>query len=78
MWEKILIFLGYKYILNINTGEVHDVTKAKLNCGISKMAKKNKKRLTYKGYDDIRYTYVNHKYVNGCVHCNNSSTTDKE
>lgn len=67
---------GYKYILNIKTGEVHFEDNTKLQCGVSKMSDKNKKYLTKRQYTNLKYTYYNHKWVNGCVHCNQANNKE--
>jgi len=80
MWKKLFIFtrhiFGYKYVLNISTGEVHLENSVGNQCGISYMNSKNKKYLTKRQYLDIVNTYYNNKWVNGCTHCN--KITDNE
>jgi hypothetical protein len=75
---KIAKFLrkvfGYKYILNTKTGEVHTDT-ATGNC-TRNLSKDNKRYLSERQYQRIKYTYVNKHYVNGCMFCN--KPTNKE
>jgi hypothetical protein len=72
-WRK---FWGYTYLLNINTGEIHDTKNAKSRCHIEDISKKNKKYLTKKQSEKILGTTVNKKEVNGCRFCNPNKNTD--
>lgn len=68
-------FLGYKYILNVKSGEVHFEDSIKKNCGVDKMKDSNKKYITKRQYSNLKYTYINKHVINGCRHCNTSTNT---
>jgi hypothetical protein len=67
--NKIMSIFGYKYILNKNTGEVHNIKVAKSICGLQYMSKKNKKYLTERQYILLKGRVENKKIVNGCRFC---------
>lgn len=47
-WNKLLSFLGYRYLGNGNTMEIHDLRNFHRNCNIHLISKKNKIRITEK------------------------------
>jgi hypothetical protein len=74
--ENLMKMFGYSYLLNLNTGEVHDLKNPKPSCGVDKMSKKNKKYLTISDYLKIEDTIINHHKVNGCRFCLAENDTD--
>ena len=75
--------LGFKYLLNLASGEVHRLKNVTRACGIDKMAKRNKKFLTesqYKGIievaDSVAKNSNKENTINGCVHCFKETDTD--
>lgn len=62
--------LGYYYLLNKKTGEVHYLPNVKFQCGISKMEEKNRQYLTKAQFDKMKFKYISRKYINGCRFCN--------
>ena len=67
--ENILMIFGYKYILNINSGEVHSLKDKKSYCGVKWMAKKNKEYLTTEEFGEMYGIIYNGKLINGCRFC---------
>lgn len=72
-WRK---FWGYVYLLNLNTGEVHDTENVKSRCHVNDISKKNKKYMTRKQFEKSLGTVINKKEVNGCRFCNSTKNTD--
>ena len=68
--------LGYTYILNIKSAEVHCEYTITPMCSINKMKESNKKYITKRQYNNLKYTYINKRIINGCIHCNQA--TNKE
>ena len=78
MWQYLLKLLGYYYLVNKNTGEVHDLKNNKPRCGIDKMSSKNKKFLSTSEYTELMANgKFNNKTVNGCRYCNPNADSDK-
>ncbi len=78
MWHWILKLLGYNYLLNKNTGEVHDLRNLKSRCGIDKMSNKNKKFLNESEYNDLmKIGKFEKKSINGCRFCMEKLDSDK-
>ena len=69
MKEWILAIFGYTYLLNINTGEVHNLKNKTVSCRVHLMSKQNKKYLTRKQFKKIMGTTINKKLINGCRWC---------
>lgn len=65
--------IGLIYLLNKNTGETHLVSAITYQCGANKIKESNKQYLSQKGFDKIKFKYANHKFINGCVHCNKAN-----
>jgi hypothetical protein len=73
-WIKILMFFGFDYLLNTNTGEVHDLNNIKPKCGLDRMSHINKFYLTEKTYSLLKKS--DDKDINGCRHCLPEDDTD--
>ena len=67
----------YDYLLNTNTGEVHNLKNIKDRCHIDLISKKNKKYITQKKFDNSLTSTINGKSINGCRFCNSKKDTDK-
>lgn len=74
--EKLMKTFGYSFLLNLNSGEVHNLNNPKPTCGVDKMSKQNKKYLTKSDYMKIEDTLINKKKVNGCRFCMSENDTD--
>lgn len=74
--EKLRKLFGYTYLLNLNTGEVHDTNNIKARCHVDSISKKNKKYLTKKQFEKAVGSVINKKDVNGCRFCNPKKNTD--
>jgi hypothetical protein len=70
-WLKRL--LGYRYLVNMRSAEVHDIKGEKGNCRISKISKENKRWITDRKLDKLRAA----DKVNGCRWCMPYMDTDK-
>jgi hypothetical protein len=46
MFEKFMYWLGYQYVYNRNTNEVHRLKHKHINCKLESMSWKNKEYLT--------------------------------
>jgi len=68
--EKWFLFWGFPYLINIKTGEVHFLPKKTAQCGISNMARHNKRYLSRRTYNSLQGKDVDGKTVNGCMWCN--------
>lgn len=85
MWKKICEQIKKKYrkvfkldyLLNINTGEVHNLNNIKSRCKVNLIAEKNKKYITKKKFDKYLTGTISGVSINGCRYCNNNSDTDK-
>lgn len=73
---RLLKIIGYKYVLNINTGEVHDLDNLTNRCQVGRIADKNKKYLTKKQFQKSINCVINNKRVNGCRYCIPKSDND--
>lgn len=80
---KIRRLLGFKYLLNTASGEVHRLKNITPACGVDKMSKKNKKFLTESQYqslieisDRVAKNANVKNSINGCVHCFKDTDTD--
>lgn len=62
-WEWVM---GYKYILNTRTHEIHRIGHITKQCGVHYMSPKNKWKITEQQY--IKFTNE-HIQFNGCRHC---------
>lgn len=49
--EKVMVFLGYKYVLNKRSDEIHRLDNKHKNCGLQFMSKCNKQYITEKQKD---------------------------
>lgn len=70
--ERFNILIGKPYLLNKNTGEVHDLRNKKPSCFTFMMNKKNKQYISKKHFKQI---FNKEKYgvlINGCKHCNSN------
>lgn len=70
--EYLLSLLGYKYVANKNTKEIHNFLVPHHNCHKDLMARKSKKYLTTKGKNKL---LASGEY-NGCRWCMKSEDTD--
>lgn len=70
---KFRRLLGFKYLLNTASSEVHKLSNLKDNCWIYKMAKMNKKFLTESKYQKLVKSGAK---INGCIHCFRETNTD--
>lgn len=70
--------LGYKYLVNVKTGEVHVISKITGACGVHNMAEKNKMYVTEEQYPKLEVLSKKLEVINlnGCVHCNKEKNTD--
>ena len=69
--NKILEWLGFRFIVNHNSGEVHRVDNLQTNCNIEAM--------TNAGYCTkfrVKKLYKRNEKYNGCAKCNKSEDTD--
>jgi len=70
-WLKRLF--GYRYLVNMHTGEVHNLDRQHINCCINFMAKGNKRLVSRrKALDLISKSRV----FNGCRWCMGEKDTD--
>lgn len=78
MFENIKKIFGYKYLLNKNTGEIHNLDSIKIRCRVDLMSAKNKLSLNKNELDDLLVDgkYENKK-LNGCRYCNPILDIDK-
>lgn len=51
--DKIMKLIGYSYVVNKNTDEIHDLNNVHTNCKLLIMSKKNKKYITRKTADKL-------------------------
>jgi hypothetical protein len=65
--------LGRTFLLNLHTGEVHNLKNEKKNCGISLISRDHKKYVTKKKAMEMIAT----KNFNGCRWCMSKEDTDK-
>jgi len=63
-------FLGYHYLLNTHTNEVHDLHSKKDNCGTRWMSNKNRKLVSKERYMKL----LKLGEVNSCRWCLNDAT----
>jgi hypothetical protein len=70
--EYLSTLLGYKYVANKNTKEIHDLQSLHHNCHKELMSSKSKKYLTAKGKDEL---FASGEY-NGCRWCMKLVDTD--
>lgn len=66
MKEFFLRLFGYKYLLNINTLEIHSLKNKTKACRIDMMAKHNKQYLTEK---QMKKLLDGNSLHNGCRYC---------
>ena len=64
-WEEINYLLGWRYIINTKTKEVHDLKNKKASCRLDLMSSKNKK---YVGRQEM-FRLVKEQDYNGCRWC---------
>ena len=64
-YSKFLYLYDLKYLVNLNSGEIHVYRKTKYNCQVSRM--RNKKFMSE--YDLEKYKET-HPRANGCFYCN--------
>jgi hypothetical protein len=65
MFEKIMFWMGYRYIYNKESNEVHRLSTKHKNCNLQLMSRKNKQYITYiemklkfaQGADGCRWCY---------------------
>lgn len=76
--QKLLKLFGYDYLLNLNTGEVHNLNNKKFRCRIELIADKNKKFITKNMFSKKINTTINGRSVNGCRFCNPKTDSDKK
>lgn len=62
-WNKFLLMLGYTYLVNKRTGEIHDLKNPQKNCHVESMSEKNKFLAPPKDIDKLLETY------DGCRWC---------
>ena len=67
--EWWMCLIGFPYLLNINSMEVHDLRKKTKNCWINLMTPKNKLYLSEKQFQDTLKNGHKGKPVNGCRWC---------
>jgi hypothetical protein len=65
--EWIKKILGFEYLMNTNTGEVHYVPKMGKRCGF--IDNPNRKLISKGRFRSIRGTWVQGNQVNGCRWC---------
>jgi hypothetical protein len=73
MWKIVKKVLGYKYLVNVATGEMHVVNKITMACGVHNMVEKNKLYITKDQLSKIEKISLK---LNGCTHCFKSKDTD--
>ena len=66
-WWQCLI--GRPYLLNTNSGEVHDLSRKSKHCWIRLMNPKNKRHLSEKQFRQALKNGYQGKPVNGCRWC---------
>ena len=70
-------FCGYRFVLNTNTGEIHDLRREDKSCKIDEI--KPEHVIVFDTLE--RALERSHKYTdkpcNGCAHCLNQYDTDK-
>ena len=67
--EWIKKILGYDYLLNTNTGEVHYLPKANKRCAIGGIKEENKLLISKARFRKLRGTWHNGHFINGCKWC---------
>lgn len=67
--ENLKIILGRKYLLNLNSGEIHLLTHKTKHCWIHMMNPKNKVYMTEKEFKAAMTNGYKGKSVNGCRWC---------
>ena len=78
MSKRLRFLFGYKYLLNINTREIHSLKHTHINCCLPSISNEHKKYLTEKGMlklikgqpDSGTFRY------NGCYWCLKKYNTD--
>lgn len=66
--EWIKKILGYKYLLNKRTGEVHYIPKMGKRCAY--INNDNRKLISQTTFRKIRGTWLDDRLINGCKWCN--------
>lgn len=61
----LLKLLGYTYLLNKNTYEIHNLENVKTNCGLNYSNRKNFKRITRSKMLNL----MKQEKYDGCRHC---------
>jgi len=70
LFEKIKVFFGYRYRLNYNSMEIHDLRNTHKNCHLAKM----------NNFKDVTQSNMFHQLkngYNGCRWCYPSTNTDR-
>ena len=76
--ERLRKIFNYDYVLNTNTGEVHNLNKITKRCRIELISDKNKKYITKRKFDKSLTSTINKKSINGCRFCNTNYDTDNK
>jgi len=64
-WIKFIKWLGYSYLMNTRSNEVHDTNNTRRGCRMSTIASKNKKYITQKKFLKLHAE----QKVDGCRWC---------
>jgi hypothetical protein len=68
-WDKLSIFMGYPYLMNKNTMEVHDLRKLTKSCSVGQMADHNKRRISHSQFEKAITKGYKGRRANGCRWC---------
>ena len=85
MWKKFFEYLKKKrreilkldYVLNKNTGEVHNLNNIKSRCKLHLISEKNKVYISKKKFDKSLTGTISGVSINGCRYCNSTTDSDK-
>ena len=69
-WRRLF---GFRYLVNVRSGEVHDLANQKVNCLLHMMNDDNK---MFVGKKKAKRMMKDNDFYNGCKQCNKDFDTD--